>query len=161
MLIFTQGHFELLTDHYSAVLFQYSLLCFSVKPVVKVKPDQHVFRGERVTLTCDIQGGEDIQWTYRWMKNGSVISHTEREIKSVSDGDKYSCEATRSDISDGVTLTVSGESSYSHLFNHHLFSAIKLCMFRTIDCKLTFRLSSVRECNIHISEYIIHCDFKI
>jgi len=86
-----------------------------VKPVVTVTPDQHVFRGERVTLTCDIHGGEDIQWTYRWIRDGSVIPHTERDynITSVSDGGQYSCEATRSDFSDGVTLTVSGESSYS------------------------------------------------
>ncbi|XDV19204.1 hypothetical protein PO909_024727, partial [Leuciscus waleckii] len=33
-----------------------------VKPVVTVKPDQRVFIGERVTLTCVIQRGGDIQW---------------------------------------------------------------------------------------------------
>lgn len=77
---------------------------------------------QTVTLTCEIQG--DIQWRYSWMiKDGSVIKDsTERVIDiniiSVSDGGEYSCEATRSDstrsdFSDGVTVTESGESSYS------------------------------------------------
>ncbi|XP_050959833.1 carcinoembryonic antigen-related cell adhesion molecule 5-like [Labeo rohita] len=86
------------------------------KPVVKVTPDQRVFRGETVTLTCDIQGGGNIQWTYSWFKDGSVIRHvTERvyTITSVSDSGEYSCrgersDSQRSDISAAVTLTVSG-----------------------------------------------------
>uniref|UniRef100_A0A671PVL3 Ig-like domain-containing protein n=1 Tax=Sinocyclocheilus anshuiensis TaxID=1608454 RepID=A0A671PVL3_9TELE len=86
------------------------------KPVVKVTPDQRVFRGETVTLTCDIQGGGNIQWTYSWFKDGSVIRRvTERvyTITSVSDNSgKYSCrgersDSQRSDISAAVTLTVS------------------------------------------------------
>ncbi len=86
------------------------------KPVVKVTPDQRVFRGETVTLTCDIQRAENIQWRYSWFKDGSVIRDvTERvySITSVSDGE-YSCRGERSDsqrshISAAVTLTVSGE----------------------------------------------------
>ncbi len=86
-------------------------------PVVKVTPDQRVFRGETVTLTCDIQRAEHIQWRYSWFKDGSVIRDvTERvySITSVSDGE-YSCRGERSDsqrsshISAAVTLTVSGE----------------------------------------------------
>uniref|UniRef100_A0A9J7YH76 Ig-like domain-containing protein n=1 Tax=Cyprinus carpio carpio TaxID=630221 RepID=A0A9J7YH76_CYPCA len=78
------------------------------KAVVKVSPDQRVFRGETVTLTCDIQGAGDIQWTYSWLKDGSVIPDiTERvyTITSLSDNSKYSCEAKS--ISDAVTLTLS------------------------------------------------------
>ncbi|XP_042615330.1 obscurin-like isoform X3 [Cyprinus carpio] len=78
------------------------------KAVVKVSPDQRVFRGETVTLTCDIQGAGDIQWTYSWFKDGSVIPDiTERvyTITSLSDNSKYSCEAKS--ISDAVTLTLS------------------------------------------------------
>ncbi|KAL0147464.1 hypothetical protein M9458_057227, partial [Cirrhinus mrigala] len=85
------------------------------KPVVKMSPDQRVFRGETVTLTCDIQGEGNIQWTYSWFKDGSVIRHvTERvyTITSVSDSGEYSCrgersDSQRSDISVAVTLTVS------------------------------------------------------
>ncbi|KAL1272164.1 hypothetical protein QQF64_031180 [Cirrhinus molitorella] len=88
------------------------------KPVVKVSPDQRVFRGETVTLTCDIQGGGNIQWTYSWFKDGSVIRDiTERvyTITSVSDSGEYSCrgerlDSQRSDISAAVTLTVSAEA---------------------------------------------------
>ncbi|XP_016319046.1 Fc receptor-like protein 5 [Sinocyclocheilus anshuiensis] len=85
------------------------------KPVVKVTPDQRVFRGETVTLTCDIQRG-NIQWTYSWFKDGSVIRRvTERvyTITSVSDNSgEYSCrgersDSQRSDTSAAVTLTVS------------------------------------------------------
>ncbi len=88
------------------------------KPVVKVTPDQRVFRGETVTLTCDIQKTADnIQWRYSWFKDGSVIRDvTERvySITSVSDRAEYSCrgersDSQRSDISAAVTLTVSGE----------------------------------------------------
>ncbi len=88
------------------------------KPVVKVTPDQRVFRGETVTLTCDIQKtAEHIQWTYSWFKDGSVIRDvTERvySITSVSERAEYSCrgersDSQRSDISAAVTLTVSGE----------------------------------------------------
>ncbi|XP_058636672.1 sialoadhesin-like [Onychostoma macrolepis] len=86
------------------------------KPVLKVIPDQRVFRGETVTLTCDIQpAGTDTQWTYSWFKDGSVIKDvTERvySITSVSDSVTYSCrgersDSQRSDISAAVTLTVS------------------------------------------------------
>ncbi|XP_042610330.1 sialoadhesin-like [Cyprinus carpio] len=85
------------------------------KAVVKVSPDECVFRGERVTLTCDIQGAGDIQWTYSWFKDGSVIRDvTERlySITSVSDRAVYSCrgersDSQRSDTSAAVTLTVS------------------------------------------------------
>ncbi len=88
---------------------------------MKVTPDQRVFRGETVTLTCDIQRAEYIQWTYSWFKNGNtqyaVYSTTTAEYSftaTVSDGGEYSCRGVRLDsqishISAAVTLTVSGE----------------------------------------------------
>ncbi|KAK2913295.1 hypothetical protein Q8A67_001694 [Cirrhinus molitorella] len=84
-------------------------LTVSVKPTVS--PDQHVFRGETVTLTCDIQGEGNIQWTYRWFKDGSVIPTVTERFYTItseeSDRGKYSCEAKRSDTSAAVSLTVS------------------------------------------------------
>ncbi len=89
-------------------------------PVVKVTPDQRVFRGETVTLTCDIQRAENIQWRYSWFKDGDTHNPyrttTTAEYSftaSVSDGE-YSCrgerlDSQRSHISAAVTLTVSGE----------------------------------------------------
>ncbi len=93
------------------------------KPVVKVTPDQRVFSGETVTLTCDIQRAEHIQWRYSWFKDGDTqypvyrTTTTTAEYSftaSVSDGGEYSCrgetsDSQRSDISAAVTLTVSGE----------------------------------------------------
>uniref|UniRef100_A0A671NKJ7 Ig-like domain-containing protein n=1 Tax=Sinocyclocheilus anshuiensis TaxID=1608454 RepID=A0A671NKJ7_9TELE len=100
------------------------------KPVVKVTPDQRVFRGETVTLTCDIQRG-NIQWTYSWFKDGNTFYPYRTTTRTaefsfradyVSDNSgEYRCRgersaSQRSDISAAVTLTVSGESSDSHLF---------------------------------------------
>ncbi|KAK7177121.1 hypothetical protein R3I93_001173 [Phoxinus phoxinus] len=88
-----------------------------VKPVVTVKPDQRVFRGERVTLTCDIQGEGDIQWRYSWTRDGdTVYPYTTAKAEfsftaGVSSSGEYRCRGGRShthtDFSDAVTLTVS------------------------------------------------------
>uniref|UniRef100_A0A8C2JJC3 Ig-like domain-containing protein n=1 Tax=Cyprinus carpio TaxID=7962 RepID=A0A8C2JJC3_CYPCA len=93
------------------------------KPKVKVsiKPDQHVFRGETVTLRCDIDGEGVTSWKYSWYKDGSdsVFSELqEHTFSSVTESDagKYSCYGAErggsrtSNISDEVTLTVSGVS---------------------------------------------------
>ncbi len=97
------------------------------KPTVTIKPTQHVFRGEKVTLRCDVYGGGVTSWSYRWYKEGlnSVFSdrqeHTFRSVTE-SDAGKYSCNGSEtggsrwSHISDTVTLTVSGE--FHHLFIH-------------------------------------------
>ncbi len=89
------------------------------KPVMKVTPDQRVFRGETVTLTCDIQKtAEHIQWTYSWFKDGYTYypyrTTTEKYSFTAYYSGEYSCRGERSDsqtsdISAAVTLTVSGE----------------------------------------------------
>ncbi len=89
------------------------------RPVLKVTPDQRVFRGETVTLTCVIQRAEDIQWMYRWFKDGGTFYPypTTAEFSftaSVYYSGEYRCrgersDSQRSDISAAVTLTVSGE----------------------------------------------------
>ncbi len=90
-----------------------------LKPVVKVTPDQRVFRGETVTLTCDIQRAENIQWTYSWFKDGytyypyRTTTAAEYSFTAYHSGE-YSCrgetsDSKTSDISAAVTLTVSGE----------------------------------------------------
>ncbi|XP_042610327.1 B-cell receptor CD22-like [Cyprinus carpio] len=91
------------------------------KAVVKVSPDERVFRGETVTLTCDIQRAGDIQWTYSWFKDGNThnpyttTTTTTAEFSFSADESYsavYSCrgersDSQRSDISAAVTLTVS------------------------------------------------------
>ncbi|XP_056104267.1 Fc receptor-like protein 5 [Rhinichthys klamathensis goyatoka] len=90
-----------------------------VKPVVTVKPDQRVFSGEIVNLTCDIQREGNIQWRYSWIKDRETVfpftSETAAEFSftaDVSRNGKYSCrgessDSQRSGFSDAVTLTVS------------------------------------------------------
>ncbi|XP_056089774.1 basement membrane-specific heparan sulfate proteoglycan core protein-like [Rhinichthys klamathensis goyatoka] len=87
------------------------------KPKVTIKPDHHVFRGETVTLRCDIYDGGVTSWRYNWYKDGSTSVFSERQEHtfsvSESDAGKYSCYGTetegshRSRHSDKVTLTVS------------------------------------------------------
>ncbi|XP_076828109.1 basement membrane-specific heparan sulfate proteoglycan core protein-like isoform X2 [Brachyhypopomus gauderio] len=87
------------------------------KAVVILIPDEQVFRGENVTLRCNIQGG-DYNWTYRWFKDGSNLFSWDTSqtfnIRSVTEayGGKYTCRGERSDsqssdTSDARTLTVS------------------------------------------------------
>ncbi|XP_026075986.1 Fc receptor-like protein 5 [Carassius auratus] len=88
------------------------------KPKVSIKPDHHVFRGETVTLRCDIDGEGVTSWQYSWYKDysNSVFSglqeHTFSPVTE-SDAGKYSCNGAerggsrKSNISDEVTLTVS------------------------------------------------------
>ncbi|XP_043087722.1 sialoadhesin-like [Puntigrus tetrazona] len=93
----------------------------SSKPKVSIKPDQHVFRRETVTLRCDIDAEGVTIWKYSWYKDGSVSvfsegqEHTFRSVTESDEG-KYSCygaerEGSRTSIiSDEVTLTVSDKA---------------------------------------------------
>ncbi|XP_076829292.1 cell adhesion molecule CEACAM5-like isoform X2 [Brachyhypopomus gauderio] len=103
--------------HYSDALW----VNITVRPkaVVILIPDEQVFRGENVTLRCNIQGG-DYNWTYRWFKDGSNLFSWDTSqtfnIRSVTEayGGKYTCRGERSDsqssdTSDARTLTVSAK----------------------------------------------------
>ncbi|KAF5887507.1 carcinoembryonic antigen-related cell adhesion molecule 5-like, partial [Clarias magur] len=91
----------------------------NLKAVVTMKPDKHVFRGERVTLRCEMQEGGDTEWTYSWYKNKTKLNtdFTTQEFSLSSvrndNGGKYTCRGRRSsdsqssEISDALTLTVS------------------------------------------------------
>ncbi|XP_059399842.1 Fc receptor-like protein 5 isoform X2 [Carassius carassius] len=87
------------------------------KATVSIKPAQHVFRGETVTLRCDVYSEGVSSWEYSWYKEGSSVVSELQELTfssvTESDADKYSCigaerEGSRtSRRSDEVTLTVS------------------------------------------------------
>ncbi|XP_067238717.1 B-cell receptor CD22-like [Chanodichthys erythropterus] len=88
------------------------------KPKVSIKPDHPVFRGDTVTLRCDIDAEGVTSWRYSWYKGGSTRVFSELQeltFSSVSESDagKYSCDgeerggSRRSHRSDEVTLTVS------------------------------------------------------
>uniref|UniRef100_A0AAY5EKG1 Ig-like domain-containing protein n=1 Tax=Electrophorus electricus TaxID=8005 RepID=A0AAY5EKG1_ELEEL len=99
-------------------LVQAGLAQGHVKAVVSVSPDNQLFRGETVTLRCDIQGEGDTGWTYSWYKNNySLYPHTTYNpymISSVTQyySGTYTCSGYRgrdsqsSEISNAVTLTV-------------------------------------------------------
>uniref|UniRef100_A0A8C2CQR5 Ig-like domain-containing protein n=1 Tax=Cyprinus carpio TaxID=7962 RepID=A0A8C2CQR5_CYPCA len=91
------------------------------KANVTITPDQHVFRGETVTLRCDIDGEGVTSWKYSWYKDGSdsVFSELQEHIfryVTESDVGNYSCYGAErggsrtSNISDEVTLTVSDKA---------------------------------------------------
>ncbi|XP_026122258.1 basement membrane-specific heparan sulfate proteoglycan core protein-like isoform X4 [Carassius auratus] len=98
----------------------------SPKAVLKVTPDESVFSGETVTLTCDIQGAGHIQWRFSWFRDGNTFypytTTTAAEISFtayVSSSGEYSCRGDTynpqrsSHISAAVTLTVSDSSRSS------------------------------------------------
>ncbi|XP_072544722.1 basement membrane-specific heparan sulfate proteoglycan core protein-like [Salminus brasiliensis] len=94
----------------------------SAKSVLSIKPDKDVFRGETVTLRCDIQAGGDTEWKYNWIKSDPVFhSHSTTQEYTISpvtesNSGKYTCRGERrsdsqlSEISEAVTLTVFGEA---------------------------------------------------
>ncbi|KAI5613946.1 hypothetical protein C0J50_3860 [Silurus asotus] len=89
----------------------------NLKPVVIIRPDSHVFRGETVTFRCKIQGGGDTEWQFSWYKNNNPLYHNTQEFSHNSviheDSGNYTCRGLRSsdtqisEISDAGILTVS------------------------------------------------------
>ncbi len=104
------------------------------KPVVGVDPDRRVFRGETVTLTCDIQQTGD--WRYSWNKDKKHVYSGQKYIISSVDwshGGVYSCRVSQSqdhsEYSAGVTLKVSGESSCVLHINHYFLLTVLSAAF--------------------------------
>ncbi|XP_073712771.1 Fc receptor-like protein 5 [Misgurnus anguillicaudatus] len=98
------------------------------KPVVSVDPDTQLFRGETVTLRCDIQDTGDTEWTYSWTvektNNRNIITQCntqECKIYNIqqTDSGKYTCRGKIrgqiTEISDAVTLTVSSDKPHTVL----------------------------------------------
>uniref|UniRef100_A0A8C2L6C5 Ig-like domain-containing protein n=1 Tax=Cyprinus carpio TaxID=7962 RepID=A0A8C2L6C5_CYPCA len=88
------------------------------KPKVTIKPAQHVFRGDTVTLRCEIDGEGVTNWSYSWYKEGSTSVFSDQQeltFRSVTEPDagKYTCKGSETEgtrwslMSDAVTLTVS------------------------------------------------------
>ncbi|XP_052417065.1 obscurin-like [Carassius gibelio] len=94
------------------------------KPVLRVDPDEHVFRGQTVILTCDIQETDVSSWSYIWSKDDSEIDVSQSQeyrISSVNESHtgRYSCTGREtggsrsSHTSDTVTLTLSDKPKVS------------------------------------------------
>ncbi|XP_078792792.1 low affinity immunoglobulin gamma Fc region receptor II-like [Oryzias latipes] len=64
-----------------------------------------IFRGERITLTCEVQGGEGVQWEYEWRRPQSQTFRTKQKdwtITASISGD-YSCKSRPTDDSYSAT----------------------------------------------------------
>ncbi|XP_054877278.1 basement membrane-specific heparan sulfate proteoglycan core protein-like [Poeciliopsis prolifica] len=97
------------------------------KPTVILQPSGSVvYRGEKVTLRCEIKEGGRTQWTYEWRTNNRNIQirSSEYNINEVSEyhSGVYSCMAAgdhqQTEWSDGVTLTVKPDKPRATLTAH-------------------------------------------
>ncbi|KAM9401124.1 basement membrane-specific heparan sulfate proteoglycan core protein-like [Salvelinus alpinus] len=88
--------------------------------VLTLQPNwTQIFIRETVTMRCDIQGGGDSDWNYRWYKNSQLVisfnTKPEYRISPVyrTNSDSYTCEgkkgSTFSKTSEAVKLTVSDQ----------------------------------------------------
>ncbi|XP_015255951.1 PREDICTED: high affinity immunoglobulin gamma Fc receptor I-like [Cyprinodon variegatus] len=66
------------------------------RPIVTLQPNwPQIFRGEKVTLRCEIHGGGGAQWTYEWRPTSSNSpTSSEYWINTATEsGDRYWCRA--------------------------------------------------------------------
>ncbi|XP_063325976.1 Fc receptor-like protein 5 [Pelmatolapia mariae] len=86
-----------------------------IKPTVTVQPFwTQIYRGETVTVRCEIQGGEGAQWTYEWSPANLNTPPTSNEYRIItvteSDSGGYSCLGRRNsswtEWSNVITLRV-------------------------------------------------------
>ncbi|XP_039463813.1 Fc receptor-like protein 5 [Oreochromis aureus] len=97
-------------------------ITFSNKVVVKQQPNwPQIFRGETITLTCEVQeGGETTEWEYEWRGPSTPTQWTHNNdvtfrVSESSSGD-YMCKSRRRDDSYSSTewseaFTLSGSTS--------------------------------------------------
>ncbi|XP_015252835.1 PREDICTED: uncharacterized protein LOC107099292 [Cyprinodon variegatus] len=83
----------------------------SIKPTVTLQHNwSPIFRGETVTLRCEIHGSGGTEWTYEWITTNrtSLTSNESRTIRA--DSDSYSCRGKtnyeQTQWSDSFLLTV-------------------------------------------------------
>uniref|UniRef100_A0A3B3XFL6 Ig-like domain-containing protein n=1 Tax=Poecilia mexicana TaxID=48701 RepID=A0A3B3XFL6_9TELE len=96
------------------VMIYIFLSLVSSKPSLILEPNwSQIYRGEKVTLTCEIQDDGGTQWTYEWRTtNGRPITSSEHKTITATelDSGEYSCRGIRdyklTEWSDSVRLTV-------------------------------------------------------
>ncbi|KAG7999348.1 Fc receptor-like protein 5, partial [Nibea albiflora] len=87
------------------------------KAAVTLQPNwSEIFRGETITLRCEIKNGGDTEWEYEWKTSSSTKPSSPNEVSirsaSVSHSGVYSCKGRMkndqsTDWSDPINLTVS------------------------------------------------------
>ncbi|XP_025761424.1 titin isoform X2 [Oreochromis niloticus] len=115
----TRGNPVYYTDKSDGVTIE---ITFSNKVVVKQQPNwPQIFRGETITLTCEVQeGGETTEWEYEWRGPRTPTQWTHNNdvtfrVSESSSGD-YMCKSRRRDDSysstewsEAFTLSVSSK----------------------------------------------------
>ncbi|KAM6908979.1 uncharacterized protein FYW49_012848 [Xenentodon cancila] len=91
-------------------------ITFTNKVVVVRRPDwPQIFRGERITLTCEVQGGETTEWIYEWRRSGSDTQWSYQKTwtftASESSSGDYTCKTRRRD--DPYSSTETSEADIS------------------------------------------------
>ncbi|XP_029944112.1 Fc receptor-like protein 5 isoform X2 [Salarias fasciatus] len=75
------------------------LITFTNKPVITRQPSwSQIFQGEKITLTCEVQGGEKTDWKYYWWRNSQSLPDNEKLLQftaSESFNGEYECMARR------------------------------------------------------------------
>ncbi|XP_047449205.1 uncharacterized protein LOC125012972 [Mugil cephalus] len=89
------------TDHSDPVTIE---IIISNKTVVTRQHNwPQIFRGEKITLTCEVQGGEDTEWKYEWRKPRSSTHWTDNKYwtftASESSSGDYMCRSRLRDDS--------------------------------------------------------------
>uniref|UniRef100_A0A671TPW7 Ig-like domain-containing protein n=1 Tax=Sparus aurata TaxID=8175 RepID=A0A671TPW7_SPAAU len=109
------------------------------KAVVTLQPNwTEVYRGERITLRCEIKDGGDTEWEYEWRTTSSKkpSDHNEHRIRSVTEshsgdnrckGRKKHTQHSSTDWSDPIKLTVSDGKSHHIFFKVKIIQLIKNC----------------------------------
>ncbi|MEQ2249946.1 hypothetical protein ILYODFUR_034754 [Ilyodon furcidens] len=83
----------------------------TLKTVEKSPFGKLIYKGETVTLRCEIQGGGGTQWTYEWRPAWLNYYPTSSEYRITrAESGRYSCRRTRNYLltqwSDNLYLTV-------------------------------------------------------
>uniref|UniRef100_A0A671UJ10 Ig-like domain-containing protein n=1 Tax=Sparus aurata TaxID=8175 RepID=A0A671UJ10_SPAAU len=113
--------------------------CF-LSAVVTLQPNwTEVYRGERITLRCEIKDGGDTEWEYEWRTTSSEkpSDQNEHSITSVtgSHSGDYRCKGRKkhtqhssTDWSDPIKLTVSDSKSHHISFKVKIIQLIKILL---------------------------------
>uniref|UniRef100_A0A3B4VSF2 Ig-like domain-containing protein n=1 Tax=Seriola dumerili TaxID=41447 RepID=A0A3B4VSF2_SERDU len=134
--------------------------------VVTLQPNwTEIYRGETITVSCEIQGGGDTEWTYEWETNISLKPSNQHEYRissaSSSHSGDYRCRGrmksaqhNTTEWSDSVKLTV-----YDSKSDHISLSPDRAQHFNSDSVSLSCEGNSTewRVRRFDESNYLSHC----
>ncbi|KAM4663327.1 Fc receptor-like protein 5 [Discoglossus pictus] len=132
----------------------------AVKSIVSLEPPwRKIFKGESVTLTCNMTSTEQGKWQYAWYKHGRnrIGNNKDLTIQNATTGDtgNYQCTAINTDISDGVRLEVS---------NDEVILQVPYAIFEADDLSLRCRTSltySVQSVTFYKNDQILSSESAV